>query len=78
MWWELALKCRRNREPQTHELLQLNHGPPPSLSLSFSLSLLLARPLIVPRLTGHSQSVMEMSCEGGGGRVAWCGKLVDE
>lgn len=48
VWWEPALNFRQE--------LQLNHGPPPSL--------LPARSLIVPRLTGHSQPVMEMSYVG--------------
>lgn len=56
-------------EPQTSpnsSLLSFLLSPLSSLSLSHCLSCSLARSLIVPRLTGHSRPVMEMSCGGGG------------
>lgn len=60
---------------ESDELLQLKHGPLSlSVSIYLSVSLMLTRSLIVPRLTGRSQPMMEMSYGG----VAWCGKLVDE
>lgn len=89
MWWELALKQRRNREPQTSEVLQLNHRPlltplsSPFSSLLSSLSLFLtvspARSL-ARSLSPDWLAILGLwwRCPVGGGWVARCGKLVDE